>query len=417
MRKFLNKRFITQLFNSKEKIFLCFFIAFCLFASAKELIAFHDIQQDHFVNLAWSFIHGRLDLKQPVPYSSVLDSAVFNGKYYVYFGPIPALMLIPLVLFFKINMVSQQYIWIVLFPITVFLLYKIFIKLLENRINAVWMTLAFVFGTVFSFLVFVNITAYEAQTVGLFFMILSIFLYLYKRNWIWIGLSVGLAGAARFTLFPAVLFFVIQILLDQHTKKGKLLNIVDLCLPILNILIVLGIYNYLRFGNVFDTGYLYNPNLTNSPDYVEAISHGFFSLVHVPENIFFLIFRGPDPVRLNNVNYILKFPFFKANFWGMGIFYTSPFLWHLFASKQNKYTVASWITVIALLIPILMYFGVGLWQYGYRYSIDFMIFVFVILAASFKNGIPWSAKILIIYSIIFNFMYMGSIWDKYPLLN
>jgi len=86
----------------------------------------------------------------------------------------------------------------------------------------------------------------------------------------------------------------------------------------------------------------------------------------------------------------------------------------LLAKLKDRYVFSSLITTFFLSIPVLTYYGIGVWQYGYRYALDFYPFLFLILLSVFKDGLPLKAKVLIIYSILFNLLFMYSIWYKYP---
>jgi membrane-associated HD superfamily phosphohydrolase len=113
---------------------------------------------------------------------------------------------------------------------------------------------------------------------------------------------------------------------------------------------------------------------------------------------------------------VLDFPYLKANPWGMAIWYTSPlFLFLLFKFKRGKYSISSLLTIIALAIPSFIYFGIGFSQYGYRYASDFLPFLLILLLPSLSNKLSKSAIILISIGVIFNCLYMASLWNSYPL--
>lgn len=182
---------------------------------------------------------------------------------------------------------------------------------------------------------------------------------------------------------------------------------------VISSLIILGTYNYYRFGNPFETGYTYDPGTYIA--YTKAKSYGLISPVHIPGNLYVFLFMPPDAVHQDQDSYVLKFPYLRANEWGMGIFFTSPlFLYLILTDKKKKYVVPAFITIPALLIIPLTYYTTGLWQYGYRYALDIYPFLMIILITIFREkGLPKLAKFFILYSIIFNLLFMYSIWYKY----
>lgn len=394
---------------------LTFLIIICLIGTLSILQKGSFIQQNHYVGLAQSFLHGRFDIPNPAEYSATEDIASFKNKYYVYFGPTPAILILPFV-FFVGTGISQHSISLIFFILDLFLIYKIARTYKISGVNCLWLTIFFMFGTIFFGIGLINFTSYQVQFIATSFLILALFEFFHQRRWFLIGLWLSLAVTTKPTFFLASIFFIVEILLQSKYWKKEIKNILLFSLPIVISLLILGYYNKARFDNFFDTGYLYT-NVNQEDKLSEAVSHGFFSIEHIPGNLYFLLFKGPEPIRLNKLNYVLKFPYLKANPWGMGIFFTSPvFLYILLAKIKEKHNLISGITILLMLIPILLFYGIGIMQYGYRYALDFYPFLFLLLLSVFRNGVPLLAKILIVYGIIFNFFFGLSIWGIYPFL-
>ena len=91
----------------------------------------------------------------------------------------------------------------------------------------------------------------------------------------------------------------------------------------------------------------------------------------------------------NLVNGQLEFPFLRPDGLGMSILITSPGL--LYAVRAPWRESRTWWlagAAIAVLIPTLLYYGGGWLQYGYRYALDSIPFVFALcgLAAASDGG-------------------------------
>ena len=272
----------------------------------------------------------------------------------------------------------------------------------------------FVFGTVLYFVGLINISAYLVQAVGTAFIVLSLLEYFGKRRFLIIGLLIAAAGATRVTLFGMAIFFLLEII----RNRGKLNPIKSLGLfliPVIFSLSMLGIYNFKRFHSVFDTGYNKNASILDKDYY--NYKYGFFGAIHVPANLYALIFKSPEPVARGGVEFVLKPPYLKADGFGMGIFFTSPLFIYLLLAKKEEYTKNAIVAILVLALPSLLYWGIGASQYGYRYSLDFLPLLFLILTSAFKKGIGDFAKVLIAYGIVFNLFYCMSIWNSYPLLS
>lgn len=365
----------------------------------------------HFVDLASAFLKGQLHLNEPIR-DSVGDTSLFQGKYYVYFSPLPAILLMPFVALFGRNFPQQSLIPFIAIG-TFIVIYKICRHLHLKSSDPFWLSIFFIFGTVYLFLTLNPISAYYVQVFGLFFIFLALFEFTGKKRPLLIGFYLGLAGLTRTIYYLTVVFFLIEFLIQKGSIYKKISQIGLVSLVAIIFFTLNGFYNYVRFQNPLETGYSFQTN--TNPIYLEAKKEGVFSLKHIPGNLYFLLFKGPDPVREDNLTYILKPPYLRVNEWGLGILFTSPlFIYLILAKLKDRHVFPSLITTFFMSIPVLTYYGIGLWQYGYRYALDFYPFLFLILLSIFKDGLPLKAKILIIYGIIFNFFFMFSIWNLYP---
>lgn len=365
----------------------------------------------HFSILAQSFLHNDLFLSpMNLPNGDYVD---YFGKQYLFFGPMPSILLIPFAAIWGRDfqqMVLSFSSLVVVFA-SIFLLCR---RLKLDRITSFWLSNFFVFGTVLYFVGLVNISAYVVQAVGVAFVVLSLLEYFGRRRWLIIGILVGAAVATRVTLIGMAVFYILELL--RNSKKiivGK--NLAIFLFPIIFSIAMLGIYNFKRFHNVFDTGYTKNVSILDKNYYNYKL--GFFNPIHIPANLYELLFKSPEPIKRDGVEFTLKFPYLKADGFGMGILFTSPLFIYLLLAKKEEYTVSVVVAIVFLLLPSLLYWGIGSSQYGYRYSLDFLPLLFLILTSAFKQGMNNFAKVLIVYGIIFNCFYMLSIWNTYPLLN
>jgi hypothetical protein len=94
-------------------------------------------------------------------------------------------------------------------------------------------------------------------------------------------------------------------------------------------------------------------------------------------NIDYLVLKVPRRIA--------EFPFFQPDGLGMSIFLTSPGL--LYAVRAPWRRSHSWwllLAAVVVLIPTLLYYGGGWLQYGYRYALDSIPFVWAlcVLAAA-----------------------------------
>ncbi|MEK9146619.1 MAG: hypothetical protein AAB639_00300 [Patescibacteria group bacterium] len=365
----------------------------------------------HFSLLADSFLKGDLFLS-PMNLPDG-DYADYFGKQYLFFGPLPSIILMPAVMIFGKNF-PQMTLSIASLVVTFGAIFLLISRFKFNLSDTFWLTNFFVFGTVLYFVGLINVSAYVVQAVGVAFIVLSLFEYFSLRRWFVIGLIVAAAGATRISLFAMAIFYLLEIwrLRNQIDARRSLLL---LMVPILFSLLVLGIYNLRRFGSVFDTGYSRNVSVLNKgyPNLLEGVT----SIKHIPANLYLLLAAPPDPVKKDKLQFVMEFPYLRANGQGMAIWFTSPLFIYLLFARRQPYTISAISGIVALAIPSLLYFGLGISQFGYRYSLDFIPLLFLILLSAFQKGLPTFAKVLITVGIFFNLFYMSSLWNSYPLLN
>ena len=60
------------------------------------------------------------------------------------------------------------------------------------------------------------------------------------------------------------------------------------------------------------------------------------------------------------------------------------------------------------MIPLLLYYNTGWWQFGYRFSLDFMVPVMVLLALAAGKGLSANFRLLISLGVLGNLY--GVLW-------
>jgi len=261
----------------------------------------------------------------------------------------------------------------------------------------------------------INITAWEVEALGAPFILLSICAYLYKRNSFLIGLLIAMAIMTRVTLVLAVIFFAAEVIFKRFSTK----QFAILLVPVILALGVLGLYNNRRFHSFFETGYNYSITANDGP-IAGNYKYGETKLIHVPANLYSFLIMTPQPLLKDKDSggMVLKFPYMKINPWGLAIWFTSPlFLLLIFRLKRERYMLSAAITSFVLSLPVFLWYSIGYAQVGYRYALDFLPFLFLMLALSLSPKLSKMAIVLIIIGVVFNCIYSTSIWEMYPVFN
>jgi len=401
------KNFIIKIKENFLPFFLIFFGILSAMMIFQGTVNYKYSYDNHLLMLAERFTQLKISLSgNNLPPGDYVD---YFAQIYLYFGPFSSIILIPVVLIFGMT-VPQIIIGISCLIIAFLVVYKISGRFSFSEKDSLWLSIFYVFSTVQFCLGITNITAYQVQILGSTLLLLSLSEYFGKKRYLLIGILLALAGLTRFTLYLSVLFFFIELLSGRINKK----QFIILLIPVILSGILYGAYNSRRFHSIFETGYKYNITLKNYP-ISSNIKWGFFSPKHIPANLYILLFKAPDPILESGGGFVLKFPYLKVDPWGLSILFTSPLLVYLILNyKKTKYSLSLIITILAIAVPSLVYSGIGFAQFGYRYSMDFLPFLFILLLPSLVPVLSWKAKILITIGVLFNCLFVGSLWGIYP---
>lgn len=378
------------MYAKKPITFLLPFLFILLFSAN---IAVKTDQQ--FIYLVQSFLNGTLYYSQLPP--KLEDLSFFNNHFYWPLGLGPAILLTPFVYLFKTNFI-QGYLQ---FPIVItsfILIYKIALKLNLSAKKSFWLSIFFIFGSVYTPVAAIPISWYFAQTIATFLILLAIWELFSKKRWAVIGFSLALATLTRLNLVLTTIFFLPDLFKNPKSIKNLLLFLA----PIAISLVSTGIYNYQRFGNILESGYSYQ--IIPEESFARR-SHGLISINHIPANLYYMLIKTPDPI-IADKSHVLKFPYLKFDHYGMSIFFMSPILLLIFLAKsRDRYVKRSLLTTFALISPIIIYYGIGFSQVGYRYSLDFYPFLIVILASALRKIKISVIKNLTILGIIISWFF------------
>ncbi len=376
---------------------------------------FFDAGRGDFFYLADAFAHGRVWIENALGPNDVIYR---NGHVYVPFAPFPAVLLMPLVA--------------VIGPVTA--------DQWESGINAglaatvvlvAWWTagrigverirdrVALVLLLGFSTQVWWVTTRGGVWHTGhLVAMILTLFLLaeMFGRQRAWLlGLLVGAAFLTRAPVAfaaPAVALWFVPgspalaagRSLAERFKLAPWRDWALLALGLVPPLVFFFWYNLARFGSPLESGYA----LATLPEWLENQRKlGLFALAHVQMNIDYLFLKLPA--------FTGEFPYFRPDGLGMSVLFTSPGL--LLAVRAPWRDARSWILLLAavlVLIPTLLYYGGGWLQYGYRYFLDSIPFLWALVAMGIvrRGETPWWGWTLILFGVLVG---LGGVYWAYHL--
>jgi hypothetical protein len=361
--------------------------------------------EQQFTFLAKSFLHGRLDFLQPP--DGVWDDTTPQGdRYYWPLGPAPAVLLMPfeLVSSWFGKTFYSGYLQFGLVVAALVIIFGVVRRIGYDRTDATYAAFGFCFSTAFLGVAFWPWSWYLAHVVTCVACFGAILEMLGKRRPWLIGTMFAVCLATRATAALGLLWFVGEVALAPgRTKAEKVRSIGIAALPGVVTLALLLLYNYARFGSPFEQGYA-DQIIPESA--ARARDSGIFGLRHAPGNLYALLLASPVPILSGGGLTMLKPPFVAANPWGMSIFVTSPWFVRLLSFRYNdRSSRLIWATVIIIAVPVLCYYAVGYRQFGYRYSLDFLPFLFYLLLRHYRaqrEKLSVSFKAVIVVCAIWN---------------
>jgi hypothetical protein len=281
--------------------------------------------------------------------SYLWDATFYQGKYYLYWGAVPALIAAAIKLVHPMILLDKQL--VLGFCIGINILFALLLCLMHKKLFAnspAWMLFPFtLLGGLAMPVVWLTIrpSVYEAAiSGGQFFLLLGLYAALHAlwkegKSYGWLllaGLAWGAAINCRINLAAAVGWFCLVFLViyfKKHKCKAWLQHMLALALPLILWILALGAYNAVRYGSPLDTGHHYQLNGPGMPgNYAQVIS-----LQYVLPSLYSYLIR---PLQFN----WSEFPYVFAP-------YISESMWPFFIHLPEYYYYPEPVAGILLSIP------------------------------------------------------------------
>ena len=395
-------------FSTPFRLFLIFLAIYGLTAGVS--LGRHSLAS-HFVYLADSFLHGQLALRH-VP-DPPYDLTLFDGRWYVSFPPLPALLMMPGVALWGLAF-SDVAFSVVLGALNVALFYAALNRVGHlSRRSRLWLCVLLGLGTPLWYCAALGSVWYTAHVLAVTCLCLYVREALGEnRPWA-AGLWLGLGFLAR---APVVLAFPLSWALavtKQPDVWRRARFFVTFGLGAAPALLGQAAYNWARFGNPLEFGYRW----MNSPETLVArqATWGQFSLHFLPENLYTMLLRPPMLSFSSNSWRVTPDP------WGMGFLITCPVLFlafrALWSARCKRLTWGLALSAALVSLPSLLYFNTGSLQFGYRFALDWLPLWIVLLALALVNlrhGGRRAFEYLVAWSVLMHLW--GVLWI-YPNFN
>jgi hypothetical protein len=355
-----------------------------------------DWGPDHMMILANDIIQGRVDLSS---LTTINDIVTIDGRHYQAMSLLPTVPYIAFVPFEVLWPCSRWIVSAVIGILAAWLALPVARRYGPGGTATYWLAALGAFGTMLFTLAIEGDFYYLAHLESVLLVFVALIEWHDRRRpWV-LGLLVGLAALAR----PTLLLMAVPVgivLLAEARKRVRVAA--EFALPIAGAVLVTAAWDYVRFGSVLETGY----GIAWITPPLEALrSQGLFSIVHVPTNLALFIGGG---FAIQDA-----FPWLKPSTEGQSILLTTPaLLVAVNAGFRGRLNQMLWGAAILTAIPVFLYYGGGGGTtYGYRYAMDFIPFLFALVAIALKERFGNLEKALIGLSVAF--VCYGYVWAIY----
>lgn len=379
--------------------YLVLLVVYAVIAGPDRL--FTHTPYNHFALLAEAWLDGKLHLAgSPPDYAQGNDFALYRGKWYVPFPALPALLILPLVYFAgdaELVRDGQFFVWLA--PLGPVLLHVVLDRLRRlgrsqrSRLENLGLTFGFALGTVYFFTAVQGTVWFAAHVVAVALAAAYVLFSIDARHPWLAGLMVGLGFWARAPMLFAAPLFIFEALrassgaapapFDAHvtgSSSNRLLawlrtidarSFVRGCAAFavpLGLCFALSLlHNAARFDDPFDVGYAHLQVAWQG----RIEKWGLFHYHYLAKNL---------GVVLTSLPWIEPF---RINAHGLALWLTTPvYLYLLWPRAPRPGFGALLVTAACVGVPGLFYQNTGWMQFGYRFSNDYAVFLFVALALS-----------------------------------
>jgi len=349
--------------------------------------------QVHFSYLAESFLEGRLDV-DPTRNPELIELVPYEGKWYVPYPPLPALLALPLVAVFGPEFPTA--LLSIALAVAAVALVFLWVRALGVDLRAAWWSgLLFALGSGFWYSAVKGSSWQLAHVVGVLFLAAALLeARTGGRGWL-AGL---LLGAALWSRLPMVLASPVlaYFLWERHREKGESFRrtVGEVTAAAAGVVFFIGLnalYNYLRFDTLANVAYEWIPGVLEEPWYNEGI----LSLSYLPRSLFFALLRPPAITG--------EFPYLVPDANGLSLLLLTPAYFLLF--RVNPRSLRVWVLLLGILLcmgPGLLHGWPGGTQLGYRFSLDAAPLLIGLLALAMTGR--WTKVIpgLVLLSVFLN---------------
>jgi hypothetical protein len=325
---------------------------------------------------------------------------------YVSFPPFPAVVMLPgaaLAGRAASDVIPTVLLAALILPLALLVLRRLARAGLSQRSvrDDLWLVATLAFGSVVFFSAVQGKVWYTAHIVGVVLALLYCWASIEASHPLVAGLALGAAALTRTAMAFMVVLFLCEAWrihggreawrADRRAMLRAMLRPLALFAAPLAAFAVAGmIYNLARFGSPTEFGHSY----LEVRQQAQIEQYGLASLHYLGRNLAVAFTLLPD--------FLSRPPYVQISGHGLALWFTTPVLLYLIWPRdRGPLHTTLWLCVAAVALPSLLYQNSGWVQFGYRFSLDYMVLLVMLLAI---GGRPLTrvARALIIAGIAIN---------------
>jgi hypothetical protein len=411
------------------------------------------------------------DPRGPDSYADVVNPRITaDCRSYMQHSLGPALLLVPFALVWGLD-VNQAIISAAIGALAAVFVFLIVRHFTEDRRTQIALTILASFGTTYWFSAADGGVWYFAHACAVLFLFAAIWATVVRRSPLLAGALIGAAFMCRPTtllggVFPLIYFADDWLVTNSGVplrERIRLAPLVKLAVGVAPFVALAAALNYARFNNLLETGYTYSeqfhqihlasswpygiasinyiplhiqaffelmPNVADKPPFIWPSWWGLATWFTTPPILYALFVhlrRVPAIVYAGVLGLLAAcgFMIFKAlanglddPTWGNDITATGIQLLPFFlligaalvaaAVVRDRLVLACWGAIVAIAFADFTFAATGYAQFGYRYALDFMPFLFMLIIVAVGRRVEWHHLLLIGLGVLVNMW--GVLW-------
>jgi len=267
--------------------------------------------------------------------------------------------------------------------------------------DQLWLVGALGLGSVLWFSSVQGKVWYTAQVTGVALALVYAWASIEARRPIVAGLALGAAALTRTPMaFMFPLFALEAWRLAKGDRRALVRSLVRFAAPVAAFAIAGMAYNLARFGSPTEFGHTF----LDVRQQLQIEPWGLASTHYLGRNLAVAFTLLPE--------WLGRPPWIQISGHGLAIWVTSPWLLLVVWPRERPpIHRALWLTVALVALPSLLYMNSGWVQFGYRFSLDYLVFL-VMLVAIGGRPLTWLGKGLIIAAVAIN-LFGAITFDRY----